>query len=112
MEQLANAVVQRLEMSWGRHTYSKGIDPISACIRLGLLNFKELGTKLATYGPKIQLDPPIKIQWSIRRIKVADRNNLSQIKEPLQQLIGWYNMDDPCLRFPGATGQARAITST
>lgn len=97
---LVNALLYKLQSS--QSTYRKGLDPMSTCIRLTLLKYKPLNTKLSFSGPAIDFDLPESgsfIQGRVRDIKGAKRDNLSQLKKPLEQWKLRYDMKHPVISF-------------
>lgn len=72
------------------------IDPLSCIIRLGLLNFKEKGTKISICNNKIYFQPPNLIQGALRWSAGDSRNDIHRLCKPLEECMEWYdpNTDD------------------
>ena len=94
---LVNAFLYKLQCS--QSTYRKGLDPMSTCIRLTLLKYKPLNTKLSFCGPAIDFDLPQSMQGRVRDIKGAKRDDLAQLKKPLEQWKLWYDAKHPVIAF-------------
>lgn len=98
MSNLLDAVVQKMA-SWQQPTYTKGLDPISTCIRLSMLLYKPIGTKLSFQGPSIHFDAPESLQWSVRTVKVSVRDHLTQLNQPIEALKQFYKLDHPVIHY-------------
>ncbi len=99
MTEIFNAVMQKVQSSLSNVEYRKGLDPLSTCIRLALLKFKPPKTKLAFSGPAIQFDLPAVLQASVREIKGANRENLNQLRAPLEHWREWYEPKHPHIQL-------------
>ena len=69
-------------------------------MRLAILKYKPLGTKLSFRPPTIEYDLPIPlVQGRIRDVKRAKRDNLNMLRKPIDRLKLWYNPRDPEISY-------------
>jgi hypothetical protein len=67
------------------------LDPLGCVLRLGMLSFQPIGTKISLHNNRIILIPPNNLQGIIRWANGDQKTDLHNIKEPLIKYIQWYN---------------------
>jgi hypothetical protein len=70
------------------------LDPLSCVIRLGLLTFKEKGTKISISNNKIYFQPPNILQGPVRWTCGDGRADLHNLCNPIERSIIWYNSSE------------------
>lgn len=74
------------------------LDPLSCIIRLGLLTFKEKGTKISIAHNKIYFQPPNILQGPVRWTYGDNREDLHNLCNPIEKAILWYNpIENKCI---------------
>ena len=73
------------------------LDPLTCVIRLGILSFKPIGTKISINQNKISYNNPNMLQGTIRWTFGDNRNDLHNLFKPLLRSTQWYNMEDPII---------------
>lgn len=69
------------------------IDPLSCFIKLGLLNFYPIGTKISITNNQITFNEPGYMQGVVRTFKGDGRDDLHNVFNPIQKCIKWYWRD-------------------
>lgn len=67
------------------------LDPLACVLRLGMLSFQPVGTKISLHNNRIVLIQPNNLQGLIRWANGDQKTDLHNIKEPLIKYIQWYN---------------------
>lgn len=70
------------------------LDPVSCIVRLGLLTFKEKGTKISISNNKIYFQSPNILQGPLRWSCGDGRADLHNLCNPIERAIIWYNPED------------------
>lgn len=71
------------------------IDPLSCLIKLGLLTFYPIGTKISITDNKIAISEPSLLQGTFRFLNGDGREDLHNLCTPIMKCIEWYwNPDD------------------
>ena len=74
---------------------SQVLDPFSCLIRLCLLNYKPLGTKLSFTNNKIVFQEPDFLQPAKRWSSGDSRQHIHNLYNPIFKLNQWYNINTP-----------------
>tara|TARA_X000000950_G_C13546027_1_gene509552 strand:- start:63 stop:659 length:597 start_codon:yes stop_codon:yes gene_type:complete len=74
------------------------LDPLTCIIRLGMLSFKPMGTKISIYQNKISYNDPNLLQGTIRWGYGDNRNDLHNLFKPILLSTQWYNDDDKMIK--------------
>lgn len=76
------------------------LDPITCMIKLSILNFYPVGTKLVVYNNSITFTEPNILQGIIRYIKGDGREDLHNLYNPITKSIEWYwNSNDKGIMY-------------
>lgn len=76
------------------------LDPITCMIKLSILNFYPIGTKLVVYNNSITFTEPNILQGIIRYIKGDGREDLHNLYNPIIKSIEWYwNSNDKGIMY-------------
>jgi hypothetical protein len=67
------------------------LDPVSCIVRLGLLTFKEKGTKISIAQNKIYFQDPNLLQGPLRWTCGDGRADLHNLCNPIEKAISWYD---------------------
>ena len=67
------------------------LDPLSCTIRLGLLTFKEIGTKISFANNRMYFQPPNILQGPVRWTYGDARQDLHNLNNPIEKAIQWYD---------------------
>lgn len=70
------------------------LDPVSCIVRLGLLTFKEKGTKISISNNKIYFQSPNILQGPLRWTCGDGRADLHNLCNPIEKAIIWYNPEE------------------
>ena len=70
------------------------LDPLSCIVRLGLLTFKEKGTKISIANNKIYFQAPNILQGPVRWTYGDARADLHNLCNPIEKAIQWYDPQD------------------
>ena len=70
------------------------LDPLTCIIRLGILYFKPIGTKISIYQNRISYHDPNIFQGTIRWGNGDNRNDLHNLYNPILKCIIWYDNKD------------------
>lgn len=73
------------------------LDPLTCVIRLGVLSFKPVGTKISINQNKISYNVPNFFQGTLRWTYGDNRNDLHNLFKPLLYSTQWYDMEDPII---------------
>ena len=68
------------------------LDPLTCIIRLGILEFKPIGTKISLNNNKIKYNDPSVIQGALRWSNGDNREDLHNLFNPLKKAILWYDV--------------------
>ena len=68
------------------------LDPLTCIIRLGILEFKPIGTKISLNNNKIQYNDPSIIQGAMRWTNGDNREDLHNLFNPLKKAVLWYDV--------------------
>ena len=74
------------------------LDPLSCVIRISVLSFKPIGTKISINNNKISYNDPCILQGTIRWSYGDNREDLHNICNPLQKCVDWYDKTDDKLK--------------
>ena len=75
------------------------LDPFSTIIKLALLNYKDVGTKLSIVNNQIYFSEPTLLQPPIRRLNGDTRDDIHNLGEPITCAIKWYQHTDVNIDF-------------
>lgn len=71
------------------------IDPMSCLIKLSILGYMPIGTKMSIANNKILFNQPSLLQGTIRFFQADNREDLHNLFNPIQKSIQWYwNKED------------------
>ena len=70
------------------------IDPLTCMIRLSMLSFKEIGTKIIIKDNKISFNEPHVLQGPIRWSQGDNRDDLHNLYRPIVKALEWYDLED------------------
>ena len=70
------------------------IDPLTCMIRLSMLSFKDVGTKISIADNKISFNEPHVLQGPIRWSQGDNRDDLHNLYRPIVKALEWYDLDD------------------
>jgi hypothetical protein len=68
------------------------LDPLTCIIRLGILEFKPIGTKISLNNNKIKYNDPSVIQGALRWSNGDNREDLHNLFNPLKKAVLWYDI--------------------
>ena len=78
---------------------SQVLDPLSSLIRLALLNYKPIGTKLSFYNNTINFQEPDFLQSAKRWSSGDNRNQIHNLYNPIFKIHQWYDIKQPQFVF-------------
>ena len=78
---------------------SQVLDPLSSLIRLALLNFKPIGTKLSFLNNTIYFQEPDLLQSAKRWSSGDNRNQIHNLYNPIFKIHQWYDIKQPQFVF-------------
>tara|TARA_B000000475_G_C15937939_1_gene423498 strand:+ start:358 stop:1029 length:672 start_codon:yes stop_codon:yes gene_type:complete len=78
---------------------SQVLDPLSSLIRLALLNYKPIGTKLSFYNNTIYFQEPDFLQSAKRWSSGDNRNQIHNLYNPIFKIHQWYDIKQPQFVF-------------
>lgn len=78
---------------------SQILDPLSTVVRMVLLNYKPIGTKISIYNNKIHYQEPSIIQGTIRWHNGDKRTDLHNLLNPLLLANLWFNSGDSEIEY-------------
>lgn len=67
------------------------LDPLTCLIRLSILEFKPIGTKISIYNNKISYNEPCIFQGSVRWTYGDNRGDLHNLFNPIKKVFVWYD---------------------
>ena len=70
------------------------IEPLTCLIRLSILEYKPVGTKISVSNNKIQYNDPNILQGAIRWSNGDAREDLHNIFNPIRKAVEWFDKDD------------------
>lgn len=70
------------------------LDPLTCIIRLSILEFKPIGTKISLNNNKIKYNDPSAIQGALRWTNGDNREDLHNLFNPLKKAVLWYDVKD------------------
>jgi hypothetical protein len=70
------------------------LDPLTCIIRLAILSFKPVGTKISVYENKISYNDPCVLQGPVRWSYGDKRGDLHNLYNPIKKAILWYDVND------------------
>ncbi len=70
------------------------LDPLTCLVRLGILDFKPLGTKISLNNNRIKYNEPNVLQGAIRWTNGDAREDLHNLFNPLKKAVLWYDTKD------------------
>jgi hypothetical protein len=70
---------------FGNQNKSQMLDPLSTIIRLAIIAYKPLGTKLCISNNKLYIQNPSLIQGTIRTINGSHKNDIQYLKDPIER---------------------------
>lgn len=91
------------------------LEPLTCIIRLAMLNFQEVGTKIAIYNNRISSQLPNIIQGAKRWVYGNKRNELHNLYKPILISLKYYdrnNDSDISIIFDYAVGGLEKLTQT
>jgi hypothetical protein len=68
------------------------LDPLTCIIRLSVLEFKPIGTKISLNNNKIKYNEPSVIQGALRWSNGDNREDLHNLFNPLKKAVLWYDV--------------------
>lgn len=71
------------------------LDPLTCIIRLSILEFKPIGTKISLNNNKIKYNDPSAIQGALRWTNGDNREDLHNLFNPLKKAVLWYDVKNP-----------------
>ena len=71
------------------------LDPLTCIIRLGILSFKDKGTKISVQDNSIKFNNPNIFQGAKRWSMGDNREDLHNLYKPILKTIEWYNLSRP-----------------
>ena len=71
------------------------LDPLTCIIRLGILGFKECGTKVSVADNSIKFNNPNIFQGAKRWSMGDNREDLHNIYNPIKKVTSWFNLNAP-----------------
>ena len=75
------------------------LDPLSCIIRLGILSYKPVGTKISITKNKISFHLPTIFQGPIRWSNGDNRNDLHNLHNPIVKSLEWYSINNLLINF-------------
>ena len=74
------------------------LDPLTCLVRLGILDFKPLGTKISLNNNRIKYNDPNILQGALRWSNGDNREDLHNLYNPLIKATQWYDHEDEQIR--------------
>ena len=71
------------------------LDPLTCIIRLGILGFKDSGTKVSVADNSIKFNHPTIFQGAKRWSMGDNREDLHNIYNPIRKVTSWFNLNAP-----------------
>lgn len=88
------------------------LDPLTCIIRLSLLNFKEIGTKISISDNRITYQEPNIFQGPIRWTHGDAREDLHNLYYPIVKATQWYDNKKNTILFKYARNGLRKLTQS
>ena len=73
-----------------KNNYLYVVEPLSAMVRIALLNYKEIGTKISISNNRISYSDPNMLQGTIRWSYGDNRNDLHHLLYPIRKAVEWF----------------------
>ena len=70
------------------------LDPLTCLVRLGVLEFKPIGTKISLNNNRIKYNEPNVLQGAMRWTNGDTREDLHNLFNPLKKAVLWYDSKD------------------
>ena len=70
------------------------VEPLCAMVRIALLNYRDIGTKISISNNKISYSDPTVLQGTIRWSYGDTRNDLHYLLNPIKKAVSWFNPKD------------------
>lgn len=70
------------------------LDPLTCIIRLAVLSFKPIGTKISVYENRISYNDPCVLQGPVRWSYGDKRGDLHNLYNPIKKALIWYDIND------------------
>ena len=71
------------------------LDPMTCIVRLGILGFKDCGTKVSVADNSIKFNNPNIFQGAKRWSMGDNREDLHNIYNPIKKIVSWFNLNSP-----------------
>ena len=75
------------------------LEPLCCVLKLCLLQYKPVGTKISVVNNALQFHEPSIVQGISRRVSGDSRQDLHNICHPIIKCLEWYPLDDPVNAF-------------
>lgn len=75
------------------------LEPLSCVLKLSLLQYKEVGTKISVVNNSVSFNGPSLIQGLTRRLTGDSRQDLHNICHPLMKCLEWYPLSEQVNAF-------------
>ena len=75
------------------------LEPLSCVLKLSLLQYKPIGTKISVANNSLKFHEPSVVQGISRRVSGDSRQDLHNICHPIIKCLEWYPLDDPVNAF-------------
>ncbi len=75
------------------------LEPLSCVLKLSLLQYKEVGTKISVVNNSVSFNDPSLIQGLTRRLTGDSRQDLHNICHPLMKCLEWYPLSEQVNAF-------------
>jgi hypothetical protein len=98
-----------------KNSHLQLLDPLTCIIRLAMLNFQEIGTKIAIYNNRISAQLPNIIQGAKRWVYGNKRNELHNLYKPILISLKYYDRNNDTsisTIFNYAVGGLEKLTQT
>jgi hypothetical protein len=75
------------------------IDPLTCMIRLAMLSFKDIGTKISIIDNKIAFNDPHILQGPLRWSQGDNRDDLHNLYRPIVKALEWYDIKEENIKI-------------
>lgn len=75
------------------------LEPLSCVLKLSLLQYKPIGTKISVLNNSIQFHEPSMMQGITRSLGGDSRQDLHNICHPLMKCLEWYSISNPMYEY-------------
>lgn len=75
------------------------LEPITTIIKLGILNFKEDGTKISVGSNTLNFNEPTFVQGVVRYITNSKREDIHYLNTPIQNAVSMYTNDNENIKY-------------